>query len=262
MMTRRLLKNKKATLFMEYVFTFGTIAMVFVLMNTHVKRTLQARLKDMTDYFIGTEQEQVQDPDVDTESKTDVNQYASLQKLGLGDGKTITYIKDNTETEIKSKTEVPDDANYSPFFDSGHAMINPVPGPDSENNNNNDDADEQVSDTKKDAHDESVSEESEKRDEYRDQAKKKEAQAADKEAQAADKEAQASKLEQELYSNPFMSAQERENLRRQIAELETDASELRSEAKELKKEAAKLDHKADMYQMRIDAIDEDYNETE
>lgn len=41
---------------LEYSLMLGVVILVFMGMNTYVKRGFQARVKDMTDYFIGGEQ--------------------------------------------------------------------------------------------------------------------------------------------------------------------------------------------------------------
>jgi len=45
-------KDKAASSFMEYVIILGVASAFLIGMNTYLKRGIQARLKDMTDYFI------------------------------------------------------------------------------------------------------------------------------------------------------------------------------------------------------------------
>ncbi len=66
--------------FLEYVLLFSVISAVFLGMNTYIKRGVNAKIKDMTDYFISSNQE----------------------------GKTSKYVESNSETfsTVKAKNIV------------------------------------------------------------------------------------------------------------------------------------------------------------
>jgi hypothetical protein len=47
------MKNKRAASILEYSIMLGLIVLVFYVMNTYIKRSMQANVKDGTDYFLG-----------------------------------------------------------------------------------------------------------------------------------------------------------------------------------------------------------------
>lgn len=88
---------------MEYVLIIGLISAVFVGMNIYIKRGIQGRVKEMTDYFISADQLVVTDP---TTSSTDRTQEAKVDdEIFISGGtKRVTAATEN----IESKTEVED----------------------------------------------------------------------------------------------------------------------------------------------------------
>ena len=258
MLTRGLLKNRKAGIFMEYAIMLGAIAMVFVAMNTYVKRGYQARLKDMTDYFVGTEQADTQDSEALAESKTTVEQEATLRKQGLGEGKTVIDLADTTKTGISSKTMVAEDPNYRPrFMDWESAKIDAIPLPDQPPDEEA--INEQVSQAQIDAYQQQITELTAERDQILALANGKKGQAASLRAQIKSMQQQIAALRLRL-AGPYLDADERRQIRDQISSLQAQIPVLQIQMKDLLKEAQKLDRQAQVLQAGIDAMQNELNQ--
>jgi hypothetical protein len=103
------IKNKTAGVLIDYILIFGVASLVLTAMQTYVKRGLQGRVKEMTDYFISGEQE----------VKIDPSEIESLSRSsGLGDlnnvidtstgGPTLITDTDTVKTEVSYRTVVED----------------------------------------------------------------------------------------------------------------------------------------------------------
>jgi len=259
MFTRALRKKNKASIFMEYAIMLGAIAMVFVAMNTYVKRGYQARLKDMTDYFVGTEQADTQDSEAKTESKTNVEQEATLNKRGLGEGRTVMDLTDSTKTGLKSTTMVPEDPNYvGHFLDVEHTAVAVVPiqdqQADEETINN------QVREAERQAYEQEIAKLSAQRDQDLALARGKRDQAAALRAEAAGLLRQAQELRKYLEHNVFIRQEERQRILLQIRELTDRAAALNAQAKELSDEARGFEAEASLAQQQIDSLQNRLNQ--
>jgi hypothetical protein len=99
------LYNKKAGLFLEYAAILGLVGMVLFAMNTYFKRGIQARTKDMTDYFMSEgEERQVEEVDPEAKSKSTVESEAGMdvnRELALG-GKATQQIDTKEERDVES----------------------------------------------------------------------------------------------------------------------------------------------------------------
>jgi hypothetical protein len=96
-------RNKKkqcASSLLEYAFVVGIASLFLLSMNTYMKRGLQAKVKYMTDYFIGNEQV-AEINKGETISYTKTTQYATLDSQLLDGGATSLVA---SETKIINAT--------------------------------------------------------------------------------------------------------------------------------------------------------------
>ena len=79
-------KNRTATILTDYLILLGVVALALVAMQTYLKRGVQGRVKEMTDYFIGGKQVSIVDPTVHSisESNSKVDSYSSAELLEAG----------------------------------------------------------------------------------------------------------------------------------------------------------------------------------
>ena len=103
--------NKSASSFMEYTIILGVVSAVLIGMNTYVKRGVQARLKEMTDYFISNEQVVEVNPTATTTSSTNrlTNSTANGQTF-IGGGTSNQVL----ETISINATSTSEDRNALP----------------------------------------------------------------------------------------------------------------------------------------------------
>lgn len=108
---------KRASVFMEYAILLGLAAAAFLTMNMYIKRGLQARVKDMADYFIsqGQQAQVVQiDPNVSSVSDSNVVSNSTLtNEMSLGGERKLAFL-DNTAITASSITEDLGKPSYQP----------------------------------------------------------------------------------------------------------------------------------------------------
>lgn len=108
---------KKASALMEFAIVLGIVSAVLVTMNIYMKRGLQGKVKDMTDYFISggqPAQENQVDSEVETTSQSNVFSSSTLtDQTGIGGGKKTAFSED-TSISADSTTK-----------DTGKSPINP-----------------------------------------------------------------------------------------------------------------------------------------
>lgn len=103
------MKNKLANTVMEYVILVGTISLVFATMNMYIKRGFQARVADMTDYFIGREHAADSNPTAETTTNSSTVSTSNLTTdLYTGGGMKLAFL-DRTDTEAYSNVIDVDD---------------------------------------------------------------------------------------------------------------------------------------------------------
>lgn len=105
---------KKASALMEFAIVLGLVSAVLVTMNIYMKRGLQGKVKDITDYFISagqSAQEDQIDPEVETTSVVKANPVSTLvDKTNIGGGKELTF----SETNLISVESTTIDTGNSP----------------------------------------------------------------------------------------------------------------------------------------------------
>ncbi len=113
-------KTQAGSSFLEYAIILGVISAVLMGMNTYIKRGIQARLKEMTDYFISSEQVVELNP---TTSSQDTVVNATLNNASLiGGGQTLdlSEIKNIHSTSLVEDVETP---FQPPFVESGEGEV-------------------------------------------------------------------------------------------------------------------------------------------
>ncbi len=95
---------KRGSSFMEYVIVIGIVSLLLTGMNIYIKRGIQAKLKDMTDYFITNKQEAEINPSTITESQSNAGYSSNLDtQLLLGGGSRVT-LSDSASISAASRT--------------------------------------------------------------------------------------------------------------------------------------------------------------
>ena len=101
---------KRGSSFMEYLVILGIISAVLWGMNVYVKRGVQAKMKDLTDSFIGKEQEADSSPTAVTTSSSSSAYDSTVDTRGSIGGGWRVSSSDKVDFEASSKivdTDVP-----------------------------------------------------------------------------------------------------------------------------------------------------------
>jgi Flp pilus assembly pilin Flp len=121
---RNRVNNQAASAFVEYAIILGVIAVVILTMNTYVKRGVQGKVKDMTDFFIGGAKDvQVSqvDPNVTTTSHSETNLDPTKTDLG-STYKTEILVGGDTKLKLMDKTHI---EGNSQTLDTGRLSSKP-----------------------------------------------------------------------------------------------------------------------------------------
>ena len=94
--------TRTASIFMEYSIIIGVVSAVLVGMNFYIKRGVQAKLKDMADYFIINEQ---LSGIYQTNSQTNSVTNASMDSQGYGGGGTRLALLETRNISSQSRIE-------------------------------------------------------------------------------------------------------------------------------------------------------------
>lgn len=121
--------RKSASIFMEYAMVIAVVSLAIVTMNIYMKRGMQGRLKEMTDYFISNEQLVEIDP-VTSDSNTTTD-TTTVEDTNIGGG-TMLALLDRSETNSTS-TLIDESSPYSsPFVVADRGFITVPDRPDEE----------------------------------------------------------------------------------------------------------------------------------
>lgn len=109
-------KKIRANVFIEYALVLGTASMVFIAMNTYVKRGMQGKVKDITDYFVGDTQVEEVSPTALTKSNSETKANSNINRgLSLG-GSTYNLVSESVDSSSESKVIDSDDGLFNPEF--------------------------------------------------------------------------------------------------------------------------------------------------
>jgi len=109
---------------MEYTIVLGVVSAVLIGMNVYIKRGIQGRLRDMSDFFISQEHVVSISPVVD--QATDTITDSTLDTDGFRGGSSRAELA--TTTNIVSHSEIEDqDAFYLPAFNPADGGYGPPP---------------------------------------------------------------------------------------------------------------------------------------
>jgi len=123
--------NFTGSSFMEYVIVIGIVSLLLTGMNIYIKRGMQAKVKDMTDYFITNKQEAEINPSTITESKSSSGYSSTLDtQLFVGGGSRVK-VSESAGIEAESRT-IDTDKPYTdtPFVPAPTGFIEPPVGED------------------------------------------------------------------------------------------------------------------------------------
>lgn len=105
------LKSSKGDSILEYSIILGIVILMFTGMNTYVKRGFQNRIKDMTDYFIGSRQVGEINPTAVSNSTTNTTATSNVSLSDeIGGGKAV---ESQEVTNITASSEVVDDGDFN-----------------------------------------------------------------------------------------------------------------------------------------------------
>lgn len=98
-------KKQAAASFLEYAIILGVVSVVLIGMNTYIKRGIQGRLKEMTDYFISDQQVVEVNPTATTNSSVDRLADATVNGKTLIGGGTSSYLLETTDISATIRVE-------------------------------------------------------------------------------------------------------------------------------------------------------------
>lgn len=91
-------KYDRGSNFLEYAIILGLVTMIFAAMNIYVKRGIQGRIRDLSDYFIAPRSEHTEDlvPDSSTSSTTNTDASTTMSAQLLSAGATTVTSSENS----------------------------------------------------------------------------------------------------------------------------------------------------------------------
>lgn len=102
---------KKASAFLEYVLILGIVSLALIMMNVYMKRGLQGKIADMSDFFIGQEHAANSEPTANITANTSNTYSGSTTYDTSSGGRTQLALLDNNN--VKSTSRVADFPNIS-----------------------------------------------------------------------------------------------------------------------------------------------------
>lgn len=121
--------NRRGNTIIEYAIIIGLIVAALTAMNTFMKRGLQGKIKDMTDYYISNQQVEEMDPTiVERISQKDTLSNSTADTTGLIGGAVASSFTKTDDMDYSSKATIDDNLPFNPFnsADKGLAPVVPV----------------------------------------------------------------------------------------------------------------------------------------
>lgn len=123
-------KNETASSFMEYVLILGVVSAILIGMNTYIKRGIQNRLKEMTDYFLSNEQVERVNPTATTSSSMDRTAVATgTTEAFIGGGTRASLLEEASITATSRSEDQTVPPSPGPFTPAGAGRVIPPPPP-------------------------------------------------------------------------------------------------------------------------------------
>jgi hypothetical protein len=127
-MNSTMIRSKdKGNALMDYLILLGIILAVLIVMNVYIKRGVQAKVKDMTDNFISSEQlADANSPSVTSStSRTDFAANSESNMLeGGGIQSSSTETTDVFQSSVVSDPDLPYKPPFIPYTDGDIPMAN------------------------------------------------------------------------------------------------------------------------------------------
>lgn len=95
--------NKRAISVMEYALVFGMVSIALIAMNIYIKRGVQSRARDLTVYFLGSEQVAELNPTGETATDANVTSTSNSTASYYKGGSAEISINDVTTANTKVK---------------------------------------------------------------------------------------------------------------------------------------------------------------
>ena len=119
-------KKETASALLDYAVILGIVSLVFMSMNIYIKRGIQAKVKDMTDNFIGKEQSVEINPTAVTNSLNDSFYGAIVGEETLTGGSTKVASVEMIGMEVLRRTEDTDvPERQQPLVPAEEGQISP-----------------------------------------------------------------------------------------------------------------------------------------
>ncbi|MBP7215883.1 MAG: hypothetical protein KBA46_01215 [Candidatus Omnitrophica bacterium] len=105
MMKRRIIKIRGDAI-MEYAVVLGLVSLALIAMNVYVKRGIQGRVRDLTQYYLAPEIMHTQevDPSAQTTTDTTTNSISIKNAFNNGGGDINAIINEFTNVVANSET--------------------------------------------------------------------------------------------------------------------------------------------------------------
>lgn len=118
---------KRGSSFMEYLIIIGVVSLLLTGMNVYIKRGMQAKIKDMADYFITSKQAaDTNTSSTKTESQSTSTYSSDLDTRLLPGGGSRADLSDSVSIKATSKTTDSDVTyNDDPFIPAPTGFIEP-----------------------------------------------------------------------------------------------------------------------------------------
>lgn len=121
--------NRRGNTIIEYAIIIGLIVAALTAMNTFMKRGLQGKIKDMTDYYISNQQVEEMDPTiVERTTQKDTLTNSTVDSTGLVGGGVLSSFAKTDDIDYSSEATIDDNLPFNPFTsaDKGLAPVVPV----------------------------------------------------------------------------------------------------------------------------------------
>ncbi|MFH0763270.1 MAG: hypothetical protein V1925_05225 [Candidatus Omnitrophota bacterium] len=125
-MYRGRFQNRIANSVTEYAIILVLISLVFMAMNTYIKRGFQGKIKELTDNFISKEQAGEADPTMIATSTAKSTADGSVTREILVGGGTRTTVSDKSIVDVTRNVITQVNPNTTPFTPADAGYVEPA----------------------------------------------------------------------------------------------------------------------------------------
>ncbi len=121
---------KKAGVFLEYVLIVGIVSLALVMMNVYMKRGLQGKIADMSDFFISREHAANSEPTADiTANTTNAYSGSTTYDTSSGGGTKLALLDNSNLTSTSRVADFPNISSSESFIPAEQGYITPPERP-------------------------------------------------------------------------------------------------------------------------------------